>query len=283
MIFLTGATGNTGSLIAHALVARGETIRCLLHDPRNVCYLPPQAQVVRGDVRDTEALAEAMRGASACLHIAHIRYAHFAIGACRRAGVRRLICLSSTRRFTRFPCETSRAVIEGEAAVESSRLDWTILRPSMIYGGGRDNNIQRMVGWFRRVPVCPLINGGRNLVQPVHARDVTAAVLAALERPQTAGHAYTLAGPEPIPWRALAEGASRLSGRHRVIFFPIPFKMALTGVWFLSKVSSRSRVTPELVWRLQEDKAFAIDEARRELDFAPRSFEEGLGLSARSG
>ncbi len=281
MIFLTGATGHTGSRLARRLIESGCRIRCLVHTPAHAGFLPPSAEIVHGDARDSAALAGAMEGADACLHWAHIRYAESVAEACRRAGVRRFICMSSTRRFTRFACESSRQVIEGEAAVERSGLDWTILRCSMIYGGERDNNLERLVRYFQRTPFFPLAHGGRQLVQPVFVWDVVAAALAALSRPLSIGKAYTLAGPAALPYRVLVEEAARAAGRKKIVLVPAPHALLYAAAWILEKTMAKPPATTEQIRRFLEDKVFSIDDAVRDLDFRPVSFAEGMRRKAQ--
>ncbi|MCX7016307.1 MAG: NAD(P)H-binding protein [Candidatus Sumerlaeota bacterium] len=275
MIFLTGATGHMGSRAARRLVERGRRLRCLVHTPDHRRFLPEGVEAVEGDVEDVARLAEAMRGAEACLHLAHIRYAPHAVEACRRAGVQRLICMSSTRRYTRFDCDSARAVVAGESAVEVSGLRWTILRPSMIYGGDRDNNIERLIRHFRRTRLFPLVRGGRQLVQPVFVWDVVGAIEAALERPASIGCAYTLAGPEPLTFRQMVDAAARIAGC-RPLFVPVAYPLAFAGAWLAERLLRRSPLTVEQVQRFLEDKAFDLADARKDLGFDPISFETGM-------
>jgi uncharacterized protein YbjT (DUF2867 family) len=280
MIFVTGGTGHTGSRAVRRLMERGETARCLVHTPAQRAFLPAEAETAEGDAADASSLAERMAGAQACLHLAPIRFAPSVVEACRRAGVERLICLSSTRRLTRFPCESSRAVIRGELAVEDSGLGWTILRPSMIYGGSRDNNMERLVRHFRRASLFPLVRGGRQLVQPVFVWDVVGAIEAALARPAAIGRAYTLAGPEAFSFRRMVEIAAQAAGR-RAVFVPAPYGLALAGAWMAERLLRRPPVTVEQVRRFLEDKAFDIRAAKRDLGFDPISFEEGMRRKAQ--
>jgi uncharacterized protein YbjT (DUF2867 family) len=275
MILITGGTGNTGSRVARRLVERGRNIRCLARTPDHRRFLPEEVEILDGDIEKDTVLDKALSGAEACLHLAHIRHAPRIIEACRRAGVERLICLSSTRRFTRFDCESARAVVDGESAVEASGVKWTILRPTMIYGGERDNNIARLTRHFRRTGLFPLVRGGRQLVQPVFTDDVAGAVVAALERPVSIGRAYTLAGPEPLTFRHVLETVAAAANR-RPLFVPTPYPLALAGAWALERLFRRPPATVEQVRRFLEDKAFEIAPARADLDFKPVAFEEGL-------
>lgn len=283
LLFMTGATGHTGSRAARRLLELGWRLRCLNYNPDHARFLPqsPNLEVVRGDVRQPEAWADAARGAFALINLAHVGFAPEVIRACRQAGVRRVLTMSSTRRFTQFPEDTARRVIAGEAALEASGLDYTILRPSMIFGGDRDNNLEKLVRWLRRWPVLPLLGGGRNLVQPIYTWDVVDAIVRALERPETtAGRALTLAGPRAMTQRELFEIVARALGK-RVVFAPIPYALAMAGAWALEGVKRRGKpyLSRAQIRRTLEDKAFDIAEAREALGgWSPTPFEDAIAI-----
>src|SRR5205085_5177203 len=94
-----------------------------------------------------------------------------------------------------------------------SALDWTLVRPTMIYGTPADRNIARLLRLLRRAPLVPLPGGGRSLQQPVHVDDVADAIVRALERDPSIGRAYDLGGPEPLTLRELVQDAARAVGR----------------------------------------------------------------------
>lgn len=280
-LFLMGATGHTGSRVARRLLESGWRLRCLNHNADHAHYLPQSeaVEVVRGDIQRPDEWAEAARGAAAVINMAHVGFAGHVVRGCERAGVRRVLTMSSTRRFTRFPEHTARLVIEGEGALEASALDYTILRPSMIFGGDRDNNLEKLVRWLRRWPVLPLLGGGRNLVQPIFTWDVVDAIARALERPETtARRALTLAGPRAMTQRELYRIVGRALGR-RLILIPIPYALAMAGAALLERAGRKPLVTRDQIRRTLEDKTFDIAEAREALGgWTPRPFEEAIAL-----
>jgi nucleoside-diphosphate-sugar epimerase len=152
-------------------------------------------------------------------------------------------------------------------------LDWTILRPTMIYGTARDRNISRLLRFLSRWPFFPIC--GNALWQPIYVEDLADAVVAALDRPTTSGHVYNLAGAYPLHFDDLVRTAARTLFR-RVMLVRVPIAAAT--------VAARTThvVTPEQIRRLAEDKAFDFTEATRDFDFHPRSFAEGVRLEARS-
>jgi nucleoside-diphosphate-sugar epimerase len=183
------------------------------------------------------------------------------------------VFVSTTAIFTSLPATSRTARLAAEYAVQSSRLTWTIVRPTMIYGTARDRNISRLLRLLDRWPVVPVCGNG--LWQPVYVEDVADAVVAALDSPLTPGRAYNLAGKAPLRLSELIRAAADALGQ-RVWLVPVPLGMAV--------VTARltRAVTPEQVWRLAEDKAFEYADAARDFGFSPRSFEEGVRLEVQS-
>lgn len=287
-IFVTGATGNTGVRLVRALLERGDRVTCGVRDPdvRNDLPENPKLGIARCDLSDESdnpGLNYAIRGADAVLHLAHVGCSGAVTRAAESAGVSRFIALSSTRRFTRFPDETARRVIAGEGRIEASALAWTILRPTMIYGGGRDNNVERLRAWFRQRRIAPLVRGGRILVQPIHTDDVVTALLSALDHPEsTTRRAINIAGPEPISWRAMVEAVARAEGA-KPFWIPTPWLPAWWGFRAAEAVRIPLPLRSDQLRRLLEDKNFDITEALAALPgWRPRDFVSGLQSSPDS-
>lgn len=276
-LLLTGATSQTGECVVRLLLERGEKVRILTRDPEKAArmgFAPPAVEVRHGDLTAPWTLWDALEGCRALVHIAHIRYAATCVRACEMLGVRRLIATSSTRRFTRWPCETSRAVLRGEAAVTRSGLDWTILRSTMIYGP-HDRNIGRLVAWMRRHRWMPLVDGGRSLLQPIHVEDLAAMVVRVLDEERSFQRAFTLAGPVALSYRQTLELIARALDR-RVRFVPVPGGLAVAMARVVERLLPRGGLQAEQVRRLIEDKSYDISDACNILGFAPRAFEQGL-------
>ena len=162
--------------------------------------------------------------------------------------------------------------MEAEAAVQSCALEWTIVRPTMIYGSARDRNISRLLWFLARWPLFPLV--GNALWQPVYVEDLAEGVVAALDASTTVGRAYNLAGAYPERFEDLVRTAARtLSRQVRLVRVPLAAAILAARV---TRV-----VTTEQVRRLAEDKAFDYSAASRDFGFQPRSFAEGVRLEAR--
>jgi nucleoside-diphosphate-sugar epimerase len=233
--------------------------------------LPPGVSLRVGDLGADLPLD----GVDTLVYCASMGFGHVPrlVAQLEACGVKRAVFVSTTAIFTRLPAASRAVRLEAEQAVQASRLAWTILRPTMIYGTQRDRNISRLLGWLSRWPVVPVCGNG--LWQPIHVEDLADAVVAALNSPAAVGRAYNVAGgPPALRFSELVRVAGRAVGRD-VVLLPVPLRLAvvlarLTGV-----------VRPEQVWRLAEDKAFDSSDACRDFGFAPRGFEEGVRLEVR--
>ncbi len=280
-VLVTGASGHTGSRLVLALLDAGYPVRILTREPDRVATdVRQRVEVVRGDLLSPETAQEAFRGCRAVIAVTHIKLAPVIISAMKSAGVRRGIFMSSTRRFTRFVEETARQVMAGEQAVEDSGLEWTIIRPTMIYGGAQDRNLEPLLSTLKKWPVFPLPAGGHMLWQPVFTWDVVAALISSLECTASIGKAYTIAGPDAISYRDMLETMIEEAGlKTRLV--PVPLSAARPLVSLYEKLSRQPRVRMDQIRRMEENKDFNISSARRELGFEPISFREGIRRKVR--
>lgn len=204
---------------------------------------------------------------------------HF--GLLEAHGVRRLVALSSTSRFTKEdspdPEEQGVAgrLAEAEAMVqawaEERGVEWVILRPTLIYGLGRDKNIVEIARFIRRFGFFPVFGEAGGLRQPVHAQDVAAACLAALTLPVSGNYAYNLSGGETLPYRDLLFRVFAALGR-RPLLLPLPLSAFRIVVALLRCLPRYRQWTPAMAERMSRDLVFDHSEAARDLAFTPRAF-----------
>lgn len=281
-ILLIGASGHTGRRAARRLARQGARLVCMSHDPSHRHRIPahPNISIAPGSAESRDDILRLADDAQAVVSLAHIRYAP---GIARALGDLgrpvRFVAMSSTRGLSRFPTPMREIVRQAEHGVRNApeSVRWTILRPSMIFGGPDDNNLERMARALRRWRLAPVLGSGRNLWQPVFVLDLVEAIVAAIERPAAIGRDYTLAGPQPMAYRDVVRAVARAAGTPKVFFLPIPAPpaLALARLWRLARPRSRLY---ETLQRFGEDRAFDIEPARRDLDFRPIPFENALAL-----
>jgi uncharacterized protein YbjT (DUF2867 family) len=277
-ILLTGATGLLGGALLELLLARGHETRCLVRaDSPNASRLDGQrVEILRGDAAREEDLYRALGDAEALLHVAGIEYAPPVVRAAGRAGVERVLIVGSTSAHSAYAFRSG-PKLRMERLVRGSGLAWTILRPSMIYGSERDKNVHRLLRFLDRSPVFPVFGPGTNLWQPVYHEDCARGVLEALERPASVRRSYDLPGAEPLAYLDLVKTAAAALGRSpRIVRLPIePIRLALAAA---ERLRLPLPFDSGQVMRLREDKAYPYERARRDLDYAPRSFKAGVAL-----
>ena len=285
MLMVTGGSGFLGGYVLREAARRGHQAVALARSETAAGAVTALgARPVSGDLNDARSLAGAFTAArcDVLVNLASLGFGHAPaiIGAAERTGIKRAVFVSTTAVTTRLTADSKQVRLAAEESIRASALDWTILRPTMIYGDPGDRNLSRLLSLLGRAPVLP-VPGGRRLQQPVHAADVADAVLAAAERPAAAGRSYDVAGPEPLTFTELLQTAARAVAS-RTRFVPVPLSPVLAAARGYELLSRSPRIRAEQVRRLAEDKTFAIDDAMRDLDYAPRSFAEGIRAEARA-
>src|SRR5215212_2950419 len=277
-ILLTGATGLLGGGLLELLLAEGHEVRCLVRpDSPNVSRLDGLGvEIFRGDAGDEADLRGALGGTEAFLHVAGIEHSPAVVGAARRSGVGRLVVVGSTSAHSAYAFRSG-PKLKMEEVVRSSGLLWTIVRPTMIYGSERDKNIHRLLRFLDRWPVFPMFGPGTNLWQPVYHRDCARGILETLKRPETVHQIYDLPGAAPLTYQELVRmAAAALGSRPRIVNVPIePVRRTLAAT---ERLRLPLPIDSGQVTRLREDKAYPYEDARRDLDYAPRPFREGVAL-----
>jgi uncharacterized protein YbjT (DUF2867 family) len=277
-VLLTGGTGLLGGALLDLLLAEGHEVRCLVREesPRASRLSTLRVDLARGDADDARALSLALSGMDALLHVAGIEYAPAVLDAARRAEVGRLVVVGSTSAHSAYPYRSD-PKLRMEKLVRESGFDYTIVRPSMIYGSELDKNVHRLLRFLDRSPVFPMFGSGENLWQPVYHEDCARGVYEALARPAAVGQSYDLPGAEPLTYLELVKTAAGALGRKpRIIRLPLePVRRALVAA---ERLRLPLPVRSEQVLRLREDKAYPYDKADRELGYAPRPFREGVAL-----
>jgi NADH dehydrogenase len=124
----------------------------------------------------------------------HVQLVRNLVASMKSAGVRRLIHISVVvaRSSPDLPYHDSKW--RGEDIVKASGLDYTILRPGVIYGEG-DDMLAHLSLMIRSAPIFPIVGNGSSPMRPVDVRDVAAAVIAALQKP-CPGSVYEIVGPD---------------------------------------------------------------------------------------
>lgn len=284
-LLVTGGSGFLGEYVLREAASRGHQCFALARNSRAATSVASLgAQPVAGDL-DDPALCGAFASAQCevLVNLASLGFGHGPgiVAAARQAGIDRGVFVSTTAISTALPAPTKQVRIAAEQCIEASGLDWTIVRPTMIYGAPGDRNLSRLLALLVRTPVLPVPGGGRHLQQPVHVADVADGVLNAAERPEASGRRYDLAGPQPITFASLLRMCAAAVSR-RTRFVPVPLASVVIAAHGYEYFSRHPRIKVEQLLRLAEDKAYLLDHAVRDLGYAPRPFPVGIRAEAHA-
>jgi nucleoside-diphosphate-sugar epimerase len=281
-IALAGATGFTGRRVAARLAASG-AVRCLVRAGSDRSALPAGVECVVGDLGDAASLAKWLAGCDALVYVASMGFGNVpaVVAAAETAGVRRAVFVSTTGIFTKLPAPSKAVRVAAEECVRKSRLAWTILRPTMIYGEPGDRNMERLLRRVAKPWPVVVPGNGRSLIQPVHVDDLADAIVAASRATAAERREYDVSGREPLSLDATIDAAARAVGKRRTKIH-VPLAPVAAGLALFEALRLPLPVKSEQVRRLAEDKAFAHDAASRDFAFAPRAFEDGIVEEARA-
>ncbi|MFE6270217.1 SDR family oxidoreductase [Streptomyces goshikiensis] len=205
MILISGATGNVGGELLRQLHAEGEAVRALTRDPARA-KLPADVEVVKGDLGAPGSLTKALAGARALFLMMSGNEAAV-LAEAARAGVRRVVLLSSVAVETRPESLIGRVHRDAERAVEESGLEWTILRPGQFASNTRSWGAQLAAGDVVRTPFA------RVGLPAIHTGDIAAVARVALTREGHAGAVHSLTGPQAITPVEQVAAIGRVTGR----------------------------------------------------------------------
>jgi len=252
MILVTGAAGYVGSHIVKRLVETGQSVRALV---RNRAWAQAEGRLTNlniewaeGDVTKPATLASAMQGADAVIHTVAIaiekggrKYETInyqgtvnVVDAAKAAGVKRFINISQLGADAQLPYRFLASKGKAQDYVATSGLDWTALRPSVIWGPEDEfaNTFARLA------PISPLIypiiGDGQAKFQSVWVEDLVTAVVRSLDDPSTIHQDLEIGGPEVL---TIAEIERRtlqaIDAKRQLIPFPVPLLRVVVAVMSL--------------------------------------------------
>lgn len=298
-VLVTGASGFVGSHILPELLGAGHRVVTLVRSPRAgelvLRRLPPalrtNVRLHTADVDRPASLPDALVGVDAVVHLVAIPRdwnggkdllrvnldgTRHVIEAMAAAKVRRLVHLGALGVEDRAGLHYGTSKARAEKLVAASGLDFTILRPSVLFGE-RDGFFNIVADLVRMSPlIVPVPGNGKARFQPIHAADVALCVRLSLERPETIGRTYEIGGPRYWTYREITEEVLRGMGRRRAIVpMPVPLIRLAAGTAELLRLRFFPVATDQLR-QLALDNVGPVDGAYRAFGFVPRRMEGEL-------
>jgi len=252
-LLVAGGTGFIGSYLCRALAEDGHAVTALSRSPEET---PEGVTGVSGDVTDYGSIDSAVEGHDAVVNLValsplfepeggnrmhdriHRGGTENLVRAAEDGGVERFVQLSALGADPNGDTAYIRAKGEAETIVRESGLDWTIFRPSVVFGEGGEfvSFTKRLKGMFAPgVPLYPLPGGGKTRFQPIHVEDLVPMIAAAVTGEEHAGETYEIGGPEVLTLRQVTDLVYEAE-KKGVTILPLPMPLAKVGLSVLGAV-----------------------------------------------
>ncbi|HHT9137256.1 MAG TPA: NAD-dependent epimerase/dehydratase family protein [Candidatus Wunengus sp. YC60] len=191
MILVTGATGFVGYHLVNDLVSQHKKVRCLVRsDTSKINVLDKEIEIVKGDIRDKNVVNKAVKGVKQVVHLAaviqnpdpevvcqvNIEGTKNLVQSSVQNGIEQFVFFSSLNVILPVRNQYSKSKLAAEGVVQESGLNFTILRPSIIYGKSDDGTIAKLISSVKTKKMIFLLGNGEYKLQPIYVDDAVKAI-----------------------------------------------------------------------------------------------------------
>lgn len=290
MILITGGTGFVGTNLISRLLKDSQRVRCLVRNPGKAERLKEKGvELIRGDVTNPSSVLEAITPEiDTVIHLVgilaepkgqtfrsiHVEGTRSVVEACKAKGVKRYIHISALGTRKNARSEYHKTKWEAEELVRASGLEYTIFRPSVIFG--REDNFTNMFARIIRLsPVIIIPGSGKNRMQPVHVVDVAEAMALSINRAEAKNKTFEVAGPEVFTFDEIMDKICEVLGKKRVKVC-IPMPLMRIGAMLAESVLPTPPITRDQLLMLQEDNITSDNALVKVFGMKPKGFVEGM-------
>lgn len=289
MILVTGASGFVGSHLVKGLSEAGHSVRAMVRRPGEVERIKGERiEAAIGDVGNPESLLSAVRGCEAVIHLVgiiqpgpgysfksvHVDGTKNVIEAAKAAGtVRHFIYQSALGTGPDAKGGYYETKYAAEGLTKASGLEYTITRPSIIFGKG-DGFTARMVQLVNQMPVVPVVGSGTVKLQPVYIDDLVEVFKRIILNPGFYGKTLEVGGPEQLTFNEIMDDIKGALGSKKPTVH-VPLCLVRSAAAVMERLLPHPPVTNEQLDMLQKDNVCDTG-ALEGLGISPTPFKAGL-------
>ncbi len=290
-VLLTGGTGFVGREVTRQLVAAEHQVRVLVRSGSEQKLVQPQElEIHTGEISDTNSLKDALNECDAVIHLVgiirefpakgitferlHVETTRALIAAAEAAGIKRFVHMSANGVRPNAQAVYHQTKWAAEELLRASTLDWTILRPSIIFGP-EGEFVTMLADLIRKMPIIPVIGKGNYRMQPVAISEVAASFVKALSLSATIGHTYQVGGREDYTYEEILDHTGAAIGHSPVRKLHHPVFMMKPVIKLLEGASAFPITSDQLTMMLEGNVCDPSDWATA-FDINPTSFAEGI-------
>ena len=249
-ILVAGGDGFIGRPLSAELAERGHDVTAMSRSAPEES-LPEGVTHEQGDVTDADSVGSVVDGHDAVVNLValsplfspsggekkhfevHLEGTRNLVAAAEAAGVDRFLQQSALGADPDGPTHYIRAKGQAEEVIHESSLDWTITRPSVVFGDGGE--FVKFTKLLAPPYVTPLPGSGKTRFQPIHVGDLVPMLADAVLEDEHVGETYDIGGPEKLTMAEVARLGHRADGRG-VNVLPVPMPLAKIGLSVLDYV-----------------------------------------------
>jgi len=288
-ILVTGATGFVGSHLLRGLTGAGHEVRALVRGGESAERIKGKGvEIFAGDVTDPDTLHGVADGCDAVVHLVgiiqpgpgytfesiHKEGTQNIIDAAKESwSVRHFIYQSALGTRKGAISEYHRTKYLAEELTKGSGLNYTITRPSIIFGKG-DGFTTRLTEVIRMSPVVPVIGPGKGRLQPVYIEDLVQLFVGITGNPDYYGRTLEIGGPEQLTFDQVVDELKGALGTVKPTLH-VPVWLVKPAATVMEKVLPHPPVTNDQLTMLEEDN-MTSDNALLEFVKKPVSYRDGL-------
>jgi len=210
-LLITGSTGSVGTQLVKKLVNMNVSFRALVrnNDQADLMANVPQAEMVIGDLSDSDSLVQALQGIEKAFLLTNSsEYAEELqlnfVNAAYKAGVKHIVKLSQLAADKNSPVRFLRYHAVVENRIKELGMDYTFLRPNLFMQGliAFGNSIKYEGKFYGSL--------GNASVSAVDIRDIAGVAARVLTEAGHENKIYNITGKEALTHFQMAEILSRL-------------------------------------------------------------------------
>lgn len=285
-IFITGSTGFVGREICTTLLKKGHQIRVLIRSENN--SFPEEIEKIQGDIMAPDSWRRALHGIDAVINLigiirefpgksksfrkSHVESTAVLVRESIEAEVPRFIQMSANGADLNLT-QYQKTKLEAEAIVRSSGLNYTIFRPSLIYGP-EDKFINMLNSKMKIAPFFPYFGKGDYRLQPVHVSEVAEIFSESIHSEAAFRETFSVCGKKVLSYRELLMLILKVCGRKRILF-PLPELFIKAATTLLDRFSFFP-ITKDQFTMLKQGNTCSNNDIFRILNIKQKDIEEEL-------
>ncbi|MDY6821152.1 MAG: complex I NDUFA9 subunit family protein [Deferribacterota bacterium] len=253
-IFLTGASGFVGSYLLKGLVDSGYLVKVLSRNSSNINIKNKNCEVIQGDAINIKSYEHALNDIDVIINLigiireypakgitfdkAHIEATNNLVTLAKKAGINRFIQMSANGIEKDLSLKYNLTKYKAEEIVKNNNLDFTIFRPSVIFGAG-DAFISLLSKLMKRTPLFFYFGHGKYPYQPIYVKDVVKYFINSIDNKKTIGATYPLCGPKVYTYKEILSLINKNLGFKRLLL-PLPMPI----IYFITRHLERFSIYP---------------------------------------